>query len=483
LGYNLCGLGRLDYILIDYLKDDENVEDLILDFLKILNSYYNEKSGCLSGDTGQIIIIGGTDNKGHIVWNKLTESFILALEKHNRPDPKLLLRVNKDFSKDKLKNAIKLMLTGIGSPLISNDDVVIPKMIKYGYDKKDAWNYVTAACWEPSPCGNSIDLNSIITLNFLKPFNEIFMDNEYRKMNSDNILEIYFDKLSDYIHREIETVNSLRFQNQPYLSLFIENCRKYGTTINGCDVKYKNLGITTLGIANVVNSILNINKFVFDKKIISLDDLNNARKSNFEDEKILKMLKQNNKHGYCSKNNEAILLTNKITDFISNEFEKYKNYYGGKFKFGLSAPSYVEHGKGIEASFDGRKDNEPLNVHISSNYTPYLEIIDFASEIEYPKNAINGNVVDFILSPNYITNNSEKFIDYIMSYIKKGFYQLQINVIDSKTLIAAKENPELYNNLIVRVWGFSAYFNDLPEEYKELLIERARQSEGIQNYE
>ena len=61
----------------------------------------------------------------------------------------------------------------------------------------------------------------------------------------------------------------------------------------------------------------------------------------------------------------------------------------------------------------------------------------------------------------------------------KGFYQIQINVIDSKTLIAAKANPDLYKNLIVRVWGFSAYFNDLPEEYKNLLIQRAMYAEGI----
>ena len=56
---------------------------------------------------------------------------------------------------------------------------------------------------------------------------------------------------------------------------------------------------------------------------------------------------------------------------------------------------------------------------------------------------------------------------------------MQINVIDSKTLLKAKDNPELYKNLIVRVWGFSAYYNDLPEEYKNLLIERARQAEGL----
>jgi len=72
-----------------------------------------------------------------------------------------------------------------------------------------------------------------------------------------------------------------------------------------------------------------------------------------------------------------------------------------------------------------------------------------------------------------------KFTDYILAYIKKGIYQLQINVVDSKILIDAKENPDLYKNLIVRVWGFSAYFNELPEEYKNLLIKRAQEAERL----
>ena len=55
---------------------------------------------------------------------------------------------------------------------------------------------------------------------------------------------------------------------------------------------------------------------------------------------------------------------------------------------------------------------------------------------------------------------------------------MQMNVVSSKTLIAAKENPDLYPNLIVRVWGFSAYFKDLPEQYQNLIIARALESEG-----
>ena len=103
--------------------------------------------------------------------------------------------------------------------------------------------------------------------------------------------------------------------------------------------------------------------------------------------------------------------------------------------------------------------------------------MEFATKIKYPKNCINGNVVDFIINTSFIENNMEKFTKYIKAYLNKNIYQLQINVLDSKTLMAAKSNPELYKNLIVRVWGFSAYFNDLPEEYKDIIIKRAISAE------
>ena len=148
-------------------------------------------------------------------------------------------------------------------------------------------------------------------------------------------------------------------------------------------------------------------------------------------------------------------------------------------KVGYSSPSYISGAVNFRASLDGRRDNEPFSVHISSkSTTSYTELIQFASKLDYTGNKFNGNVVDFMVSKDFIENNFDKFVDFMMLGIKNGFFQLQVNVLSIKILIEAKSNPEKYPNLIVRVWGFSAYFKDLPEEYKNLLIERALESEG-----
>ena len=132
-----------------------------------------------------------------------------------------------------------------------------------------------------------------------------------------------------------------------------------------------------------------------------------------------------------------------------------------------------------KASLDGRRDGDPLSTHISVNdgSVAYTELFCFASKLKYGEYTANGNVVDVIFSPDMVRNNKDKFASLIYGAIRQGVYEIQINVMSSSMLIEAKTHPELYPNLIVRVWGFSAYFNDLPEEYQNLLIKRAIESE------
>ena len=82
-----------------------------------------------------------------------------------------------------------------------------------------------------------------------------------------------------------------------------------------------------------------------------------------------------------------------------------------------------------------------------------------------------------MVSPNFINDNFDKFVDFLLLSVKNGFFEMQMNVVNSKMLIEARKNPEKFPNLVVRVWGFSAYFNDLPDSYKDYLIERALNNE------
>ena len=480
-GHNLNGFGRLDYILNDVYNNDSISKDdalaLIKQFLISAHSYYEYKSNSLIGDTGQIIVLGGLTDENSYFTNDLTYLFIQAVRELQLPDPKLILRYSKNMPEDLLKFSIECMATGVGSPLISNDDEVIHNLINFDYKKEDAYNYVVSACWEPAPVGKGLELNNIDSLVFIIPLNELLDSEDLSKyVNFDEFLKDYKKYLINYTNVLLDSVDSQDWEMDPLLSLFIDDCNESHLDFSKGGAIYNNYGLTSVSLSNTINSLINVKKLVFEDEKYSLIQLNDFRKNNFKNEEILKELKNQMKFGMD--NEEVISLTNEITQLTNDVFKNRINRFGDKFKFGLSAPSYIAKSPNVKASFDGRKDSEPFNVHISyDDNEDYTELMRFASKLDYSEHRFNGNVVDFIVSPDFINKNFEKFTDFIKMSLDMGVFQMQLNVVDSKTLLDAQNHPEKYPNLIVRVWGFSTYFKDLPKDYQDVLIERAIENE------
>jgi formate C-acetyltransferase len=279
----------------------------------------------------------------------------------------------------------------------------------------------------------------------------------------------------------INEINDIDWETDPLLSFFIDDCDNDFKDLSEGGAIYNNYGFTSVSLSNTVDSLLNLKDLVFDKKRFTLPELNEFRSNNFIDDDVRDTLKnQTNKFG--RDNEEVIDLTNDIINHVQKTISNKTTKFGGKFKFGLSSPSYISHSPNIKASFDGRKDFEPFDVHISLDENKdYTELMRFASKIDYSGYKFNGNVVDFMVTPDFINKNFDKFLDFIILSFEMGVFQMQLNVVDSKTLIKAKENPQDYPNLIVRVWGFSAYFKDLPPSYQDLLIKRAIENERKNN--
>ncbi len=486
--HKLNGLGRLDIILYPYYKKDieneiineEEAKNLIKEFLTTLHKYYERKSNVLLGDTGQIIELGGKDKNGKYQYNELTYIFIELTKELQLPDPKILLRVSSETPRDLIETSLKCIQTGIGCPLFANDDVVIDKLINFGYEKEDAYEYGTSACWEPFIIGKSLDQNNLKSINFLQPFENLLeVENVEDIKSTQQLVSLYKKYLEEYLDNFIKEIENKKFNDDPILSLFTDDCIEKNLDISKGGAKYNHYGFTGVGLSNLINSIKNVEIIIFKNKEMSFSNLNDARKNNYENnEELINKLK-NQKIKYGTDYEEIINITNDIIKYTTQVINKYKNPLGGKYKFGLSAPSYIDCSKNFPASFDGRKNGEPFGVHISSSIeNGYTELIQFASKLDYNENRFNGNVVDFIVSPSFIENNFDKFVDFIKLSIQNGFFEMQMNVVSSTTLIEARNNPEKFPNLIVRVWGFSAYFNDLPDQYKDYLIERALKSEN-----
>ena len=315
----------------------------------------------------------------------------------------------------------------------------------------------------------------------MRPFNEMLNSEDLSKIdNTKDLIKTYKVYLEEYVKNFITELDNIEYEIDPIMSMFVPNCNTVEKDVTKGGSYYNNFGATSVSLSNVVNSIINIDKYVFNEKKYSLQELNELRKNNYNgSENVVELLK--NQPIRFGKDDEYVYdIFNDITTFTNKILEKTYNKNGGRLKIGFSAPTYIIESKDEEASFDGRKNGEPFIVHISSDIPSlaYTELINFAAKLDYTGNRFNGNVIDFMVTPSFIENNEEKFIDFLILSINVGFFEMQMNVVSSEILIRAKENPKEFPNLIVRVWGFSSYFNDLPEEYKDVLIERAMRSEG-----
>lgn len=475
-GHNLVGLGRLDKVLAKYPLP-ENSEDLLCNFLKALHCEYTFKSGVLKGDTGQIILLGGLDENGEYFCNEYTKLFIKCIEKIHLPDPKLLLRCSKNMPKELMELSMECNATGIGSPLFSNDDIVIPKLIDFGYEAKDAYNYGVSACWEPLSIGNSLEQNNLANVEYGSCMHQVLVDEMLSECSTfDDVLNVFYKKLEDNSIQIKTGLDKIVWEDDPLLSLMMG----LKTDIAEGGAKYNDYGILSVGMSAAVNSLLNIKKFVFEENKYTLKDVQKIVLDNYQDSDDDFSLFSENANGYGTESDEAISLTNKIIAKTETFFKDYRNKFGGKVKFGLSSPGYLMIGQNCGATLDGRKAGEAFQTHISRDKgEPLTEIMNFESKLKFTGTSANANVLDVMVPSSLLKDNVDKFATYMMAGIKAGIFQLQMNVLSYAQLVDAKAHPEKYPNLIVRVWGFSAYFNDLPEEYKDHLINRAKQMEHI----
>lgn len=478
-GHKLIGLGRLDKILERFPVEDDSYED-IKSFLRILHKDYRFKSSEMLGDTGQVIVLGGLEADGSYYVNEYTYLFLKANIELHFPDPKIYLRVADETPEDLLCLAIESIASGLGGPLLSNDNRVIPALLQFGY-KENAYNYAVSACWEPLIPGMSLEQNNLCALDFGKCIYNTIQDSRFVLCDSFiQIMQLFMECIDNELDMLIEKMDKIQWEPDPILTLLTNGCLEKDRDISVGGAYYNNYGMLSVGISTAVNSLINIDKFAFECAELTLGQIVEMLMLNYSEHFAFRERLIKNERLFGKDDKKVIEITSAIQEHVEAYLSKYSNMFGGKVKFGLSSPSYISLASIVPATFDGRYSGAPYATHIScfGNVTP-IEIVQFASKLNYNGIRANGNVVDIVLPSVLINDKQKKLLSFIKGSIKQGVYQMQFNVLSYKQLLEAKENPEKYPGLIVRVWGFSAYFVDLPEEYQNHLIERAKMQEGV----
>ncbi len=478
-------LGRFDqYMLPYYLVSIKNgaTNDEILEltqrFFIALNIDTDIYEGLQQGDNGQSMVLGGCDKDGNDAFNPLSEICLQASQELDLIDPKINLRVNKNTPLSLYERGTLLTKKGLGFPQYSNDDIVIPALNKLGYDLEDARDYAVAACWEFIIPKFSGDIPNMFKINYPEIVEKA--TNEFLISSPD--FPAFLQKVDLLIEEASKNImevcnNSTYYVSHPLISALISPCIERGKGLFDGGAKYNNFGIHGTGFSTAVDALSAIKCAVFDEKFTTKEELINALHNDFKgyedlQKRLLACAKMGNNDDYADD----------IGIHIANEFSKNlngkKNNKGGVFRAGTgSAMGYVMYAKAVGATADGRNAGAPY----ASSFSPSLN-----ARLNGPLSAIlsftkidltalcNGGPFTIEIHDTVFNHADgvKKVAQLVKSYIDLGGHQIQINSVNRDRLIEAQKHPELYPNLIVRVWGWSGYFNELDIDYQNHIIKR-----------
>jgi pyruvate formate-lyase/glycerol dehydratase family glycyl radical enzyme len=460
----------------------------------------------------QNVTIGGqtTDHKDAV--NGMSYAVLQSVAQTRLTQPNLTVRWHKNIDPHFYDLCIEVMRLGFGMPALNDDEVIIPSFINWGVKEEDAYNYSAIGCVETAVPGkwgyrctgmsylnfprillctmnNGVDLTSgkRFTKGYgyfkdMKSFDELMeaWDHTIREMTRYSVIvENAIDKASE---RDVPDI---------LCSTLTDDCLGRGRTIKEGGAVYDFISGLQVGIANMADSLAAIKKLVFEEKKMTPEQLWNAILDDFtspENQKIQELL-INDAPKYGNDDDYVDSLIVRAYDSYIDEIRKYPNTrhnrgpIGGIRYAGTSSISAnVGQGMGTMATPDGRKAHEPLAEGCSPAHNADKKgpTAVFKSVSKLRTDKITGGVLlNQKMTPQMLSTeeNRQKLEMLIRTFFNRLHgYHVQYNIVDRATLIDAQNHPEKHKDLIVRVAGYSAFFNVLSRKTQDDIIGRTEQS-------
>ena len=458
----------------------------------------------------QNVTIGGQTREGTDAVNPLTYLILKSVAQTRLPQPNLTVRYHKGLSDRYMKECIELIRLGFGMPAFNSDEVIIPSFIEKGVSKEDAYDYSAIGCvevavpgkWGYRPTGMSF-------LNFPRSLLIALGDGtdiasgvkvcdgtgHFKDMESFDDVMGAWDKIIREFTRHCIIIDScadtvLEHNTADILcSALCDDCIERGKNLKEGGAVYDFISGLQVGAANLADSLAAIKKCVFEDKSITASQLWAALLADFEgeeNERVRELLLLAPKYG--NDDDYVDLLIRQAYDSYIDELKKYRNTrygrgpIGGIYYAGTSSISAnVPQGASTTSTPDGRKAGAPLAEGCSPSHgmdkngpTAVLKSVS-----KLPTREITGGVLlNQKVTPHMLENECDrvKLIALLRTFFNRleGFH-VQFNVVSRETLLDAQANPEKYRDLIVRVAGYSAFFNDLSRQTQNDIIERTEQ--------
>lgn len=517
--------GRFDQYMYPYFKKDveagiiteEEVVEL-LDNLWIktltINKVRSQAHTLSSAGSPmyQNVTIGGQTVDKKDAANRLSFLVLRSVAQTRLPQPNLTVRYHKDISKEFLDEAIEVMKLGTGMPAFNNDEVIIPSFMEKGVKEEDAYNYSAIGCVETAVPGKwGYRCTGMSYINMPRLLLTV-MNNGVDVTTGKRFVKGYgyfddfktFDELMDAWEKSFEEITraSVIVENAIDLaserdvpdvlcSALTDDCIGRGKTIKEGGAVYDFISGLQVGIANLSDSLAAIKKLVYEEKKITAKELMDALSDDFTSEKSIRIQDMliNEAPKYGNDDDYVDMLgvdayapyIKIIGDYPSTRFGR--GPIGGIRYAGTSSISAnVGQGMGTAATPDGRKAFTPLAegcspAHAMDQHGP-TAVFKSVSKLD-THNITGGVLLNQKVTPAMLSTEENKM--KLEMLIKTFFnrlegYHVQYNVVDKETLIDAQLHPEKHKDLIVRVAGYSAFFNVLSKTTQDDIIGRTEQT-------
>lgn len=460
----------------------------------------------------QNVTIGGQTADKRDAVNELSFAVLQSVAQTRLTQPNLTVRYHKNMDKRFFDECIEVMKLGFGMPALNNDEIIIPSFINWGVKEEDAYNYSAIGCVETAVPGkwgyrctgmsyinfprvllcamnNGVDLTSgkRFTKGYghfeeMETYEELMAawDKTVREMTRYSVIvENAIDKASE---RDVPDI---------LCSALTDDCIGRGKTIKEGGAVYDFISGLQVGIANMADSLAAIKKLVYEEKRITREQLWNAILDDFKSPENVKIqeLLVNASPKYGNDIDYVDQLVVEAYDSYLDEIKKYPNTryqrgpiggirYGGT----SSISANVGQGMGTMATPDGRNAYEPLAEGCSPahNADKNGPTAVFKTVSKLPTEKITGGVLlNQKMTPQMLSTeeNKQKLEMLISAFFNRLHgYHVQYNIVSRETLLDAQKHPEDHKDLIVRVAGYSAFFNVLSKKTQDDIIGRTEQS-------
>ena len=502
--------GRLDQHLLPFynkgLEDGtlnrEKARELLQAFwIKFNNHPSPPKMGVTALESNTytdftLINLGGVKAYGSDAVNELSYLILDVIEEMRLLQPGSMVQISKKNPDRFVKRALMIAKTGFGQPSFFNTDAIVQQLLSQGKSLEDARNGGASGCVETGAFGKEaytlsgyFNLNKILELTLNNGWDPgtgkqigLRTGDPVHFSDFNGFYEAFEKQLRHFVDIKIEGNNAIeelyaRYMPAPFMSLLIDDCIAGGKDYNAGGARYNTSYIQGVGLGSITDSLTAIHTHIYKEKNLGMAELLSALRADFKtaDDLRFKLIYETPKWG--NNDHEADRHAVMVFNSFYNAVNGRPSARGGVFRINLlPTTSHVYFGSVIGAMPDGRKAGEPLSEGISpvqgADHKGPVAVLQSLAKIDHIKTG--GTLLNQKFSPSFFNSGEalDKLTALVRTYFRLDGHHIQFNVVDAGTLENARKHPEKYRDLIVRVAGYSDYFNDLGEDLQQEIIRR-----------